>query len=209
MTRTRRSRTWVTLLGGVMLAAAGQSQAQTTPPPAKAEEPGQQDQVTVTSQRMPAAEAPRSSTCEVLARDPFLRASGLAARAYLPTRPTRNPDYSAPPSVTPGSPLPELSKARFGVRDVEGADMPTSFGPSALDGTAAEGGSAASLDQNSLAAAIGACRSAHARGVGDTSARTRPLPMAARWSRADGELEGTLRSLRLDWEVVQYVPRST
>lgn len=170
MTRTRRSRAWVMLLGGVALTVAGQSQAQTSSPPAKAEAPAEQDQVTVTSQRMPAAEAPRSSTCEVLSRDPFLRASGLAARAYLPTRPTRNPDYSAPPSVAPGSPLPELSKTRFGVRDVEGADMPTSSGPSALDGTAAEMGSAASLDQNSLAAAIGACRSAYMRGGGDTSA---------------------------------------
>lgn len=164
MTPTRRSRAWGMLLGGVLLAAAGQGQAQTTTPPAE------QDQVTVTGQRMPAAEAPRSSTCEVLARDPFLRASGLAARAYLPTRPTRNPDYNAAPSVPPGSPLPELSKVRFGVRDVEGADVPTSFGPSALDGTAADMGSAASLDQNSLASAIASCRGAYARGVGDTSA---------------------------------------
>jgi TPR repeat protein len=156
----------MTLLGGVMLATAGQSLAQTTPPPAKAEDPATQDQVTVTSKRMPDAEAPRSSTCEVLARDPFLRASGLAARAYLPTRPTRNPDYSAPPSVPPGSPLPELSKSRFGVRDVEGHDVPTSFGPSALDRMI----SGASLDQDSLASAIESCRSAYARGGADTSA---------------------------------------
>lgn len=166
MTLTRGRRAWTMLFGGVVLAAAGQSHAQTTPPPVKTEDPATQDQVTVTGQRMPAAEAPRSSTCEVLARDPFLRASGLAARAYLPTRPTRNPDYGAPPSAPPGSPLPELSKSRFGVRDVEGAGMATMFGPSALDGASTNG----ELDQNSLASAIEACRSAYARGVGDTSA---------------------------------------
>ncbi|WBY08294.1 tetratricopeptide repeat protein [Sphingomonas sp. 7/4-4] len=163
-------RNWAMLIGSALL-AAGQSHAQTAPsPPAQSEEPGDQDQLKVTGQRMPTAEAPRSSTCEVLARDPFLRASGMANRAYLPTRLTRSPDYSAPPSVPPGSPLPDLAKSRFGMRDVAGGDVATSFGPSALDDTAADGGTAASLDQNSLVSAIAACRGAYARGVGDTSA---------------------------------------
>ncbi|WP_029935178.1 SEL1-like repeat protein [Sphingomonas sp. UNC305MFCol5.2] len=170
MTLARQNRPWTMLLGSALL-VAGQGHAQTAPPPpAQSETPGDQDQLRVTGQRMPAAEAPRSSTCEVLARDPFLRASGMASRAYLPTRPTRSPDYNAPPSVPPGSPLPDLAKSRFGVRDVAGSDVATSFGPSSLDETPADGGTAASLDQNSLASAIGACRGAYARGAGDTSA---------------------------------------
>jgi TPR repeat protein len=161
-------RNWAMLLGSALL-AAGQSHAQTAPsPPAQSEEPGDQDQLKVTGQRMPAAEAPRSSTCEVLARDPFLRASGMASRAYLPTRPTRSPDYSAPPKVPAGSPLPDLSRTRFGVRPGVDDNAPDSFGPSALDDTPANDGTAASLDQNSLASAIAACRSGYMRGVGDT-----------------------------------------
>lgn len=156
---------WIALESTALI-AAGAAQAQTAPAPAQAESSDQD--LKVTGQRMPAAEAPRSSTCEVLARDPFLRASGMANRAYLPTRRTRNPDYSAPPMVPAGSPLPDLSKSRFGVRDVTDGDVATTLGPSALDDTAADGGAAASLDQNSLASAIGACRSAYARGLGDT-----------------------------------------
>jgi TPR repeat protein len=157
---------WTLLLGCASL-VAGQGHAQTTPPAPETED---QDQLKVTGQRLPAAEAPRSSTCEVLARDPFLRASGQAGRMYLPTRPTRSPDYTAPPTVPAGSPLPELGKARFGVRDVAGGDVATSFGASTLDETPASLGSAASLDQNSLASAIADCRGAYTRGIGDTSA---------------------------------------
>ncbi|AQR72550.1 hypothetical protein BXU08_01715 [Sphingomonas sp. LM7] len=130
------------------------------------EAPSDQD-LKVTGQRMPAAEAPRSSTCEVLARDPFLRASGMASRAYLPTRPTRSPDYSAPPQIPEGSPLPELSRTRFAVQSGADDNAPDTFGPSALDGTAAADGAAASLDQNSLASAIAACRNGYIRGGGD------------------------------------------
>lgn len=151
------SRVNLVLLSGAMLGAA---------PSLAQETPSNQD-LKVTGQRMPAAEAPRSSTCEVLARDPFLRASGMASRAYLPTRPTRSPDYSAPPQVPEGSPLPQLSRARFAVQPGVDDNAPDSFGPSALDGTPAADGAAASLDQNSLASAIAACRNAYVRGGGD------------------------------------------
>lgn len=166
--RARGGKLFWTALGGATLIATGAAQAQTAPAPTQSETSDQD--LKVTGQRLPAAEAPRSSTCEVLSRDPFLRASGMASRAYLPTRPTRNPDYSAPPIVPAGSPLPDLSKSRFGVRDVTDGDVATTLGPSALDDTAADGGAAASLDQNSLASAIGACRGAYARGLGDTGA---------------------------------------
>lgn len=168
MKPARKNELWTLLAGGALFAAA-HSQAQTAAPsPAPAESaPDNQDQLKVTGQRMPAAEAPRSSTCEVLARDPFLRASGMASRAYLPTRPTRSPDYSAPPKVPEGSPLPELTRTRFGVQSGVDDNAPDSFGASALDGTPAEDGAAASLDQNSLASAIAACRGGYMRGVGD------------------------------------------
>jgi TPR repeat protein len=165
MTLAHDGRWFWSALAGAALLAAGAAQAQTAPAA-----PDDQDQLRVTGQRMPTAEAPRSSTCEVLSRDPFLRALGVTGRAYLPTRPTRNPDYGAPPSVSPGSPLPELSKSRFGVRDAAGGDVETSFGPSALDETAVDIGPTTSLDQTTLAAAIGACRSGYSRGVGDTVA---------------------------------------
>jgi len=157
MPRMLRNLMLACYLGGATL-SAGPSLAQETP---------NTPDIKVTGQRLPAAEAPRSATCEVLARDPFLRASGLIARAYLPTRPTRSPDYSAPPSVPEGSPLPEVSRTRFGVRPMVDDNAPDSFGPSALDDAVANGGAAASLDQNSLASAIAACRSAYSRGIGD------------------------------------------
>lgn len=102
------------LLGGTALVSA-QAQAQETPP---------SDEPTVTGRRMPTAEAPRSATCEELARDPLFRAQINAAggeplmgpRAYLPTRMPRNPDYTRPPLVPAGSPLPELGQGRFGQR---------------------------------------------------------------------------------------------
>jgi len=167
MMPARMNWSWTMLLGSALL-SAGQSHAQTAPsPPAQSETLGDQDQLKVTGQRMPAAEAPRSSTCEVLARDPFLRASGMASRAYLPTRPTRSPDYNAPPKVPVGSPLPDLSRTRFGVQPGVDDNAPDSFGPSALDEAPANDGIAASLDQNSLASAIAACRSGYVRGVGD------------------------------------------
>lgn len=166
-------------LGGATLIVAGAAHAQQAAAPASppTETPADgQDQVRIIGQRMPAAEAPRSSTCEVLARDPFLRASGMAGRAFLPTRPTRSPDYNAPPRVPEGSPLPELSRTRFSVRPGVDDNAPDSFGPSALDDELANDGAAASLDQNSLASAIAGCRSAYMRGIGDVGDNTGYIP---------------------------------
>lgn len=196
-----RYATWLwPALGGVTLLASGAARAQTTP----LEAPAEQDQLKVTGQRLPGAEAPRSSTCEVLARDPFLRASGMASRAYLPTRPVRSPDYSAPPAVPVGSPLPELSKSRFGVRDVTGADVASSFGPSTLDDTAADSGAAASLDQNSLAEAIAGCRAGYVRGIGDTGGGGNGFISANSGSSENG-IAGLSREARVNAANARYL----
>jgi len=109
----KRSRICAALLAGVILFPA-QSMAQTTPDP----------EVKVTGQKMPRSEAPRSATCEALARDPFFRAQMdandgdpfMGPRVFIPTRLPRNPDYSKPPSVPAGSELPDLPKSRFGMQ---------------------------------------------------------------------------------------------
>ncbi|MES2338646.1 MAG: tetratricopeptide repeat protein [Pseudomonadota bacterium] len=137
------------------------------------------DDVTVRNQRMPAAEAPRSATCEAMARDPLFRQQLFAAngdplmgpRAYLPTRPPRNPDYSAPPLTPPGSPLPTLSKARFGVGQPVYAEQPgTGYVESSdviASSGAALGGDPSVSTQTSLDTAIDACRILYAApGVG-------------------------------------------
>lgn len=155
---------WALLIGGATL-SAGQAQAQEAP---------KDDEPTVTGHRMPAAEAPRSATCEELARDPIFAAQLNAAegndplmgpRAFLPTRPPRNPDYSKAPLVPAGSPLPELGKGRFGQRrlaDGIGAsdqlDSPV-IGPSGMP-------------MRGYQDAIAACRAAYLRGGADSLGRT-------------------------------------
>lgn len=132
-----------------------------------------QDDVKVTGQRMPGAEAPRSATCEALARDPAfaaqLAAGGgdplMGPRPYLPTRRTRNPDYSAAPSVPPGSPLPALPDTRFGIQSL------VLHGTNAMTGTEAVAVFApdAVAGPTSLESAVQSCRALFSRGGGSRS----------------------------------------
>ncbi|HEX8302073.1 hypothetical protein [Sphingomonas sp.] len=158
---------------------AGQASAQTataTPTPSQApagqDEPAGQDQLVVTGRRMPAAEAPRSATCEALARDPLFKARlemGAGGAVFMPTRLPRDPDYSKPPTVAPGSPLPELSKSRFGVGSIVDSARGGMIDFSSLVGDVEAAGeleSGSSLTQNSQEAAIDACRARHASGGG-------------------------------------------
>jgi TPR repeat protein len=156
---------WIALLATAALTAGGAVQAQTAPAP------DDQDGVTVTGQRMPGAEAPRSATCEALARDPLFRAQLAAGggeplmgpRAFLPTRPTRSPDYSAPPKVPVGSALPILPKARFG-RGRANTEL-VGVDPRGVSGTLAPEGSVGGFaDDNSVDTAIQSCRLAFSAG---------------------------------------------
>lgn len=155
-------------LSAVLLAAAAVpvAQAQT--------DPDNKTPVTVTGQRMPTAEAPRSATCEALARDPFFRAQVAAGggeplmgpRFYMPTRMPRNPDYSAPPKVAAGSALPVLPKGRFGVRETELNGGPDSTDAGEFGETASSAGDAASLsEQDSIGSAVASCRNSYSRGL--------------------------------------------
>lgn len=149
-------------------------------------EPPQSD-VTVTGQRMPSAEAPRSATCEALARDPFFRAQleatkgdpFMGPRVLLPTRLPRNPNYAAAPKVPAGSPLPDLSKARFGVADpVYGPEGPATQFSDVTDAVAAANDTSVADPEVGQSmnrdAAIGACRAAFSRG-GSVGAGTRAM----------------------------------
>lgn len=142
--------------------------------------PALPEELTVEGRRMPTAEAPRSATCEALARDPSFRAliaaSGgnpyMGPRMFLPVRPPRNPDYSAPPKVAPGSPIPQMGRSRFGVASTQGLttaadvaavrDDNTSSDPSPFD---MGGGDGYNLDD-----AVQSCRLAYTVGGAPPSA---------------------------------------
>lgn len=186
------------LCGAMVWAVPGWAQAAppASSPPSAAPPAGQAD-LTITGKRMPGAEAPRSATCEAMARDPFFRAqmaAGIAPNVYVPTRMPRNPDYSAPPAAPPGSPLPSLSGSRFGVSDpvyddrgsavefpdvAEAVEAANDMRP---EGAVADG----PVGQTSLESAIDACRAAYSRGGGSIRATARAtiarrdetLPMA-------------------------------
>ncbi|MBN2973287.1 tetratricopeptide/SEL1-like repeat protein [Roseomonas aeriglobus] len=132
---------------------------------------------------MPAAEAPKQSTCEAIVRNPMmaqmfqrnlaaLGGSGMGAlyampQMYLPTRMPRNPDYRAPPKVPVGSPLPELGATRFGVEETP--NILTSTNPGALSNLEldrATGAAAGDVeaDPTGLLAAAQACRALFRRG---------------------------------------------
>ena len=149
--------------GAVLLAIGGTAVAQ------------QQSGVTVTNTRMPQAEAPRSSTCELLARDPhfaarFDAANGnplMAPPIYLPTRLPRNPDYSAPPLSPPGSPLPALSKSRFGVGEpVYGVQPGTGVADSAESIDGLVGADASPAIQTVVERTVDLCRNLYQSGSG-------------------------------------------
>lgn len=135
---------------------------------AQAQDVPKDDEPTVTGRRTPAAEAPRSATCEELSRDPlFLAQMGSGRPApYLPTRVPRNPDYSKPPLVPAGSALPELGNRRFGQRQladgIGSSDQPVNT----LTGEAS-GISVAGFED-----AVAACREAYLRGGGTGDGRT-------------------------------------
>jgi TPR repeat protein len=131
--------------------------------------------ITVQGQKMPKAEAPRSATCEALARDPIVRAQMEAAggdpfmgpRMLLPTRPPRDVDLSSPPLSAAGSALPEIPKARLGASSaVAGGqtnaqgNFDETAGQAAAFGTAQED----APEQYSLNEALAACRGAYVRG---------------------------------------------
>lgn len=108
--------------GMAVLLLAGSSVFLAPPATGQTAEAKKQDELIVRGQRMPAAEAPRWATCEILARNPYFAAlNGAAATngvlgppVFLPTRLPRNPDYGAPPLVPPGAPMPKPPKSRFG-----------------------------------------------------------------------------------------------
>lgn len=154
------------------------------------------DDATITGRRRPTAEAPKSATCEMLVRNPFFRAQLDAIRKaggdpplFLPTRMPRNPDYSAPPRVAAGSPLPVLGTARFGADRVntdEGAmvefpDVAAAVAEADPD-PVADPAAGQSLSRD---AAMSECRSAHSRGSSvdapgraQIASRDETLPMA-------------------------------
>lgn len=165
-----RAGTAALLLGCVVL--AGQAAAQTTPAPAPAPS---QDEVTVTGHRAPTAEAPKSATCEALVRDPNIAAQIAASggnafmgpRFYLPTRVPRNPDYSKPPSVPPGSPLPVFGKGRFGVGEKVTTDPGASIDFSTLvEDVPTDMQSATTDTKSSTELAVDACRGYFQQGGG-------------------------------------------
>lgn len=146
--------------------------------------------VTVTGARLPQAEAPKSATCEAAAADPTFRARLNAAGGnpimanlpLMPTRMPRNPDYTAAPKVAPGSPLPKLSKTRFGVADSFFVDAPgTGLADSseAIDGaTGRDASPTLATDQEQ---AISACRAIYGGSVGGRARiamNDETLPMA-------------------------------
>ncbi|MBO9622378.1 MAG: sel1 repeat family protein [Sphingomonas sp.] len=170
-------RFWAVVLGTAVL-IPGLAHAQT------ASESGDQKQVVVEGKRMPGAEAPRSATCEMMARDPFYQALFAAAGGpfpFLPTRLPRDPDYSAPPLVPPGSPLPDLAKARFGVRDANLREIAIESAPPPLS---EEGGAGISIDEASFGNAVQGCRAAFVRGGASTagSAGSGFVPASSSWS---------------------------
>ncbi len=169
-------RSLLRLIGGAAMGLSVMAGAQTPATPAL------EDEIVITSKRTPQAEAPRSATCEAMARDPFFRAVlGTAGSVpmLVPTRMPRNPDYNAPPKVAAGSPLPTLPKNRFGARTLiyQGGSFASEsmaaevIGRSSGDSeTAAEGeaGLQAANEETSLESALTVCRSNYQRGAGTT-----------------------------------------
>jgi uncharacterized protein len=184
-------------LGGAVL-LTGAARAQTAAEPAREAE-GQN--VTVTGQKMPQAEAPRSATCAALAEDPIFRAQMVAAAAdplmgpgfYLPTRMPRNPDYSAPPTVPPGSALPDLPKSRFGVssRAATGESGEEASDAALADFTTTDDSLPLLQGQANVESVVQACRTTYSRGYGGTPGGTISSFPTASSSRAQYGPMGT------------------
>jgi len=179
------SRRVVLLLAGGSMFLAASAAAQTesrkqTDPRTK------QDELVVRGQRMPAAEAPRSATCEALARNPYFAAlSGAAAdngvlgpAVYLPTRLPRNPDYGAPPLVPPGSPLPKPPKSRFGTLALfSGVIEPAASTADVASSSDGDGSSTPSVTGGgaSADAVAAACRARYRPNAGSPEVTSRPV----------------------------------
>ena len=188
------------MLGGLaalLLAGAGLSLASSAH--AQTDSAKKQDELVVRGQRMPAAEAQRSATCEALARNPYFAALSSAAgerdvlgpAVYLPTRLPRNPDYSAPPLVPAGSPLPKPPKSRFGtlalfsgVIDGAGSTADASDGANATDSVGTPAATTASADD--IAAA---CRARYQPNAGSTEVTSRPASIPIEFSGPTGKTD--------------------
>lgn len=169
------------LAGQGLAQAQAQAQAQTQSQLQSANAPGSEAPLTVTprtekeiivsGRRLPGAEAPRSATCEVLARDGYfqelLRVTAGDLPMRLPTRAPRNPNYSAAPLTPVGSPLPVLTGPRFGVgeRPTQGNSNPTQMFEQMAGIPATQGRPDQPEDGSfTLSQAIDTCREAYARG---------------------------------------------
>ena len=105
------------------LEASGPTNVDAQKPAVDAQSPvqlGADTTIFVRGRRLPKAEAPKWAICSVISRLPvyalILRQNPDAMPPVVqPTRMPRNPDYTAPPKVPVGSPLPKLGKTRFGM----------------------------------------------------------------------------------------------
>lgn len=203
----------VALYCGVAVGLAGQAlaqgQRQAVPAgPSATNDPA----IVVNGRRLPAAEAPRSATCEVLVRDGYvaelMNLTGGDMPMRLPTRMPRNPDYSAAPLTPVGSALPDLAKVRFGV-----TDRPTRSNSNPVQMFEQQANIPQTESRPDLPApgeftltqAIDACRAAYARGGPQLVARspsgdagTSPLAdMDLRYNAARSSIVGADRTLPL------------
>ncbi len=186
-------------LAALMLAGSGVFLG--TPATAQTDAQKKQDELIVRGQRMPAAEAPRSATCEALARNPYFAAlSSVATDAgvlgptvYLPTRLPRNPEYGALPLVPPGSALPKAPKSRFGsvllfsgVLDSGGstADVAGTGDDSGQTGTSSPVLANASADD-----VAAACRARYQPNAGSAEVTSRPLSIPVEFSGPTGKTD--------------------
>lgn len=189
-------------LGGLAaLLLAGTGIFLGAPALAQTEAQKQSDELIIRGQRMPAAEAQRSATCEALARNPYFAAlSGVAAdkgvlgpAVYLPTRLPRNPDYSAPPLAPPGSPLPKAPKSRFGTLLLFSGVIDTASttsdvaGAGGDDGTAASGTPAAATASADEVAA--ACRARYQPNAGSPEVTSRPAGIPIEFGGPTGKTD--------------------
>lgn len=124
----------------------------------------------VNGRRLPAAEAPKWAICSVIARMPLytliLRQNPDAMPPIVqPTRMPRNPDYSAPPKVPVGSPLPKLGKTRFGMAPGGDIALPSADASIAAEAGALPGG----FEADQLGSGVTTLDRAQAYGLGTQS----------------------------------------
>jgi hypothetical protein len=184
--RTKARLRCLALISAALL-PGGIAPAQTADPA-----PPQDREIVVSGTKLPAAEAPKSATCEALARDPHFKArmemSGghplSGPRISLPTRMPRNPDYAAPPLTPVGSALPVLPKSRFGVNSAMPEELPEPAAHATAGESALGDEAVAQPHPLSRAEALALCRAYQAaeagtgRGRTERARRDTTLPMA-------------------------------